>query len=383
MLFLFQYFLIVLSLFCLGFNSFSQYDSIPHDGGYRTYLVHLPTSYDGSEELPMVIAMHGGFGNAYNMQNMSQLSVKANQENFIVVYPEGVAGGALNISAWNAGWCCGYASNANIDDVGFIDALIDSLSEDLAIDLNRVYATGMSNGGFMSYRLACELSHKIAAIAPVSASMAMTSCSPNLPVPVIGFHSYLDTNVPYDGGQGDGASNHHNSPQDSVMNAWSALNNCQNENDTLIQNNDYLHVRWDECDCQSAIHYYITEDGGHSWHGGQSTIIGDDPSTVINANDLMWEFFSNYSLECGMLSVEEKNQMSAVKVYPNPTEDLVFLKFENEPAEFSVKVFSSSGKLLQQSKNATQISIGGLSKGVYFLVIDVGNERMVRKMVRK
>lgn len=89
--------------FFLAPLTYSQYDSIPHDGIDRTYLVHLPSNYSGIEELPLLIAMHGGFGNAYNMQNMSQLSVKADEENYIVVYPEGIEGGVITNTAWNAG----------------------------------------------------------------------------------------------------------------------------------------------------------------------------------------------------------------------------------------------------------------------------------------
>lgn len=358
----------------------SQYDSLFHDGVYRTYLVHLPTNYTGDEELPLIIAMHGGFGSAPNMQNMSQLSSKANASNFIVVYPEGVKGGILNIRTWNAGWCCGFASNSNVDDVGFIDALIDTLAADFSINTDRVYATGMSNGGFMAYRLACELSERIAAIAPVSASMSMASCNPVRPVPVISFHSYLDSNVPHDGGQGDGASNHHNPPQDSVMNAWGQLNNCQNENDTLVQSNDYLHVQWNECDCQSSVELYITEDGGHSWHGGQATITGDDPSTVVNANDLMWDFFQNYSLDCGLLHVPDENKNYSFTVYPNPSETVVYIAFEQEPGDFSVQLFSATGKLLQQLHNTKEIVLSSVPKGVYFLAVDMGGERIVRKL---
>ena len=160
--------------------SFAQYDSIHFDGYNRTYLLHLPSGYSGMDSIPLVIAMHGGFGSADNLQNQSQLSIKADAENFIVVYPEGVKGGVLNIRTWNAGWCCGFASLLKINDVGFIDALLDTLINQYSIDTNRIYATGMSNGGFMSYRLACELSDRIAAIAPVASSMSLTSCVPML-----------------------------------------------------------------------------------------------------------------------------------------------------------------------------------------------------------
>jgi len=172
-----QKLILLISLFFVLNVSNARYDSIPFGGYDRTYLVHLPTGYTGTTDLPLIIAMHGGFGNAYNLQNQSQLSIKADAENFIVVYPEGLVGGALNISSWNAGWCCGWTSNNNIDDVGFINALLDTLIAHYSVDTNRIYATGISNGGFMAYRLACELSDRIVAIAPVAASMSMTTCA--------------------------------------------------------------------------------------------------------------------------------------------------------------------------------------------------------------
>ena len=145
---------ILIIFFSTGINA--QFDSLIWDSIERTYLVHLPSGFNGSENLPLVIAMHGGFGSADNLQNQSQLGEKADEEHFIVVYPEGVQGGVFDIRTWNAGWCCGHASTTDVDDVGFINALLDKLIDDFPIDTDRIYATGMSNGGFMSYRLACE-----------------------------------------------------------------------------------------------------------------------------------------------------------------------------------------------------------------------------------
>ena len=177
----------LVAVFLIQTEAFAQYLGFSYDGYERTYLLHLPTGYDGIEPLPLIIAMHGGLGSADNLQSQSGLSNKADSENFIVVYPEGVKGGVLNVRTWNAGWCCGNSSSSNVDDVGFIDSLLDTLVDRYAIDTNRIYATGMSNGGFMSYRLACELSDRIAAIAPVSASMSVTGYIPSRPVPIIHF----------------------------------------------------------------------------------------------------------------------------------------------------------------------------------------------------
>ena len=361
----------------------AQYDSIPFGGYDRTYLIHLPTGYTGTTDLPLIIAMHGGFGNAYNLQNQSQLSVKADAENFIVVYPEGLEGGLLGISSWNAGWCCGWASNNNIDDVGFISALLDTLVAQYSIDTSRIYATGMSNGGFMAYRLACELSDRIAAIAPVAASMSMTTCTPQRPVPIISFHSYLDTNVPYDGGVGSGASGHYNSPQDSILNAWSAMNTCSTTNDTIINNSQFLHRKWSDCDCETEIEQHVTQDGGHSWPGGNQTMSGDPVSIFINANDLMWTFFQQYSLDCDPLSVIDPHIVnSKVEIYPNPTSGLIKICSEINFEEINVSVYDITGEKVYENVGQKELDLSSLLTGTYLIFIKIGNIIVSRKVIK-
>ncbi len=311
-------FLFALALVCPAVNA--QTDSITVGALMRTYTLRLPSAYDGATPLPLVIAMHGGFGSGLQLEEQSLLSDKAELENFIVVYPDGVPS-PLSIRTWNAGGCCGYAMNNNIDDVGFIDALLDTLIAENAIDTLRIYATGMSNGGFMSYRLACELSERIAAIAPVSASMTIDVCAPARSMPVLGLHSYLDESVPYLGGIGTGVSGHYNSPQDSVQTAFALHANCAVLNDTILDNSDMTVIRWHECDCMQEMLLYMTHDGGHSWPGGQQgTGIGDPPSIVISANDLMWDFFQQYTLDCAPLGVaEQPSTGNGLALFPNPS----------------------------------------------------------------
>ncbi len=344
---------------------FAQYDSIPYDGDYRTYLLHLPSGYTGISDLPLIVAMHGGFGNAYNMETISELSIKADAEHFIVVYPEGVKGGFLNASSWNAGWCCGFASSSNVDDVGFIDSLLNTLIGDYSIDTNRIYATGMSNGGFMSYRLACELSDRIAAIAPVECSMTMTSCTPNRVVPIIHFHSYLDTHIPYDGGIGSGPSNHYNPPIDSVLNVWASNNSCGILNDTIINNAQYTLTKWTDCDCETEIHCYITQDGGHSWPG-----VGG--SAYINATDLMWTFFQQYSLDCNPTFIANENrQESKIKIYPNPTNNIIKIQPYINWKNIKISVFSPQGQEILRSIDQTKVDISNLSNGLLLMKIEL------------
>ncbi|QQR88303.1 MAG: T9SS type A sorting domain-containing protein [Flavobacteriales bacterium] len=360
----------------------AQPDSILVGGLQRTYTVRLPSVYDGSAQLPLVIAMHGGFGSGPQLETQSLLSDKAEQEGFIVVYPDGVAS-PLNIRTWNAGGCCGYAMNNNVDDVGFIDALLDTLITELAIDTLRIYATGMSNGGFMSYRLACELSERLAAIAPVSASMTIDACQPARSVPVIGIHSYLDESVPYLGGIGNGVSNHYNSPQDSVQTAFALHANCAVLNDTVLDNTDLTVVRWHQCDCQQEVLLYMTHDGGHSWPGGAQTGIGDPPSQVANANDLMWDFFQQHTLACGTLSVAPTAAVQRPVLYPQPASDAVTVSGRGITG---VAIFDLSGRKVlavhMAPSNTTTLDLALLPRGSYVVCIaDESGARSTLKMV--
>lgn len=262
----------------------SEWLSLRHDGEKRTYLLHIPPEYTDAEEVPLVIALHGGLGNARNIEEQSNLPALSDEKGFILCSPNGLH------RTWNAGGCCGKAVDNNVDDVGFIAALIDELTAQYSIDLRKIYITGMSNGAFMSYRLACELSDKIAAIAPVAGSMAVDDCNPTNPVSIIHFHSEVDANVPLEGGVGTGVSDHYNPPVDSVISHWAASNGCTTSEEISTSSLSILYHRGGVD--SSEVVLYITADGGHSWPGGTAPRKkADPPSGTLDANALMWECF--------------------------------------------------------------------------------------------
>ncbi|MEX2595678.1 MAG: PHB depolymerase family esterase [Salibacteraceae bacterium] len=281
----------VLAAFLLCNCKKSKFDSdlfkIEHDGEKRTYLLHVPDDYSSDERVSLIFALHGGTGSARNIESQSGLVQLSESEGFVLCSPNGLK------RTWNAGDCCGKASENNVDDVGFISALIDKLIDEYSIDPKRVYITGMSNGGFMCYRLACELSDKIAAIAPVAGTMTSLDCAPSEAVSVIHFHSELDSNIPLDGGVGDGLSDHENQSLEDVFDLWFGLNECQSSDIEL--KTDCSLERGFNCSDSTALHFYITEDGGHSWPGGnKGRSRGDEPSKAVDANLLMWEFFQKH-----------------------------------------------------------------------------------------
>lgn len=193
-------------------------ETITIDGLVRNYTLNLPPSYYESSGFSLVIALHGGGGSPSQFESTNFLTDKSKAAGFIVVYPEGTG----VIKTWNAGTCCGSAVTNQINDVKFIGQLIDKLIAAYKINPKKVYATGHSNGGMMCYRLACEISNKIAAIAANGSTMVVTSpCNPARAVPVLHMQSKLDQYVPYTGGVGNGISGVYCPPIDSVLSVFS------------------------------------------------------------------------------------------------------------------------------------------------------------------
>src|ERR1700694_1857893 len=176
--------------------------ALRHGGLQRSYIVHVPAPT--GKPPPAVINMHGGGGNAAGQQKYTQMDRLADREHFVVIYPNG-AGRGTRFLTWNAGACCAYSTAHQIDDVGFIRAVVEDVARRTPLDRSRVYATGLSNGSMMAYRLAAEASDRIAAVAGVAGAMSLTRFAPKLPVPVMHIHSTQDHIARYDGGFGPSA----------------------------------------------------------------------------------------------------------------------------------------------------------------------------------
>ena len=273
------------------------YDSLQTAGYTRSYLLNLPPNYEDSSNFPLVIALHGLAGSASQMEQDYGLTAKSNKAHFIVVYPEGVrSDGRLGIRTWNAGTCCDFAMEHNVDDVQFIRQLIQKLTTNYKINPKKIYATGMSNGAMMTYRLGCELSTQLAAIAPVSGTLLTKQpCTPTRMVPVLHIHSVLDTKVPYNGGYG--LANYYFPPVDSTLRVWAGINGCNGTPQLLTESSLYTQTQYMNCSNNTTIQLYLTKDGGHSWPGGlPARPSADAPSTAFNATDLIWNFFQQYEL---------------------------------------------------------------------------------------
>lgn len=274
----------------------------------RNYLVHIPPKYDSKKPTPVVLAFHGGGGNADSMIVFSGLNKKADDAGFIVVYPSGT-GRLEKVLTFNGGNCCGHAMNNKIDDVEFTRKILDDLAKSANIDPKRVFATGMSNGGIMSYLLASKLSDRIAAIAPVGGPMGTETCKPKRPVSVIHFHGTDDEHAPFKGGKGKGgkgkglSGTEFYSVEHSIQ-SWVKANGCEKEPvvtklpDTAKDGTTITRKTYGSGKDGAEVVLIVIEGGGHTWPGQEPRLKALGKSTKnISANDLMWEFFEKHPMK--------------------------------------------------------------------------------------
>jgi polyhydroxybutyrate depolymerase len=270
------------------------------DGRQRFYDLHVPPSYSDRTQMPVVLVFHGGAGNPLQQRHDSVMDPGADAYGFIVAYPAGTGRLQTRMLTYNAGVCCGYAKQNSVDDVGFTDAVIKDLSTLFNIDKARVYATGFSNGAFMTYRLACELSRQIAAVAPVSGTLGIDRCNPARPVPIIHFHGRQDPNAVYEGGIGPNARER--IPRRGVRETIQIFLDRYGLPQVPSRTGRAGQASYEQFgpdDIGTEIVLWTLEDGGHTWPGGRTTIPEEKMgrlSTDIRASELMWKFFERYSI---------------------------------------------------------------------------------------
>lgn len=267
----------------------------------RSYLIHLPANYDPAEHVPLVIVFHQYTANGWAMEQLSDMNEVADENGFIVVYPNGYQ------SSWNEGSGQFAAEQAGVDDVAFTAALIDELSQKYSIDPNRVYAAGFSHGGFMAQRLACELSGRISAIGVVSASMTekiFATCRPDLPVSVMMIHGTADLDVPWKGGNGYVAIT-------DALGRWVGLDYCSgipiqlDKPDTADDGTNVSVGIYSNCLMGRRVALYTIKNGNHSWPGGNKLMQFYFPgkeSYDIDASTIIWEF-----LRSSLLKMPQEN----------------------------------------------------------------------------
>ena len=277
--------------------------TLQHGGRERAYLVHIPTGYRSDKPMPVVFAFHGGGGDMrLQAGDHYGLVGKSDSAGFIAVFPNGYSrfpGGKL--ATWNAGACCAQARDEGIDDVGFVRAIWDKLPTLVSVDRQRVYATGMSNGGMMSYRLACEMTDVFKAIAPVAGTDNTLQCQPSRPISVLHIHAQDDDHVLFNGGAGEAAFKDPKKVTDFVsvpetISRWTQRNQCTGTPQRVITVPGAHCDAYANCAGGTQVELCVTDTGGHSWPGGSKPRAGKaEVSQAIQANDVMWDFFQRVS----------------------------------------------------------------------------------------
>ncbi len=333
-----------------------------HNGVNRNYRLRLPKDHTTDEKIPLVFNLHGFTSNAIQQELYSGMNAIADVERFAVCYPNGVG------NAWNVGWAFGSSA----DDVGFISLLIDDLISKYGFNQSKVYACGMSNGGFMSYKLACELSNKIVAIASVTGSMvpgAPAQCNPDNLVPIMEIHGTADNTVAYNG-----------TPLIStaipeILKFWQDKNECDvapqiemipninTTDNTTTEKHTYINCK----NNKEVVHYKVLG-GGHTWPG--ASISTGATSQDFNASATIWEFFNRYSLEnTSNVLTTDTNQRTII--LNNPASDNVNIRHLSDNQ--NMKLYNLQGQLSLQTQlnfGENSIQIGHLESGMYFVKVE-------------
>ncbi len=276
-------------------------EQVESGGQTRTYLVHLPQNYDRAQHWPVVFVLHGGGGQGRGMDFVTHFNDFADRNGVIAVYPDGLTRG------WNDGRVTRRLAQRTADDVSFISALLDKLESEYSVDSARVYATGISNGGFMSFRLGCELAPRIAAIAPVAAALSVDlakTCHPARPVPMLMINGTADPLVPYQGGDVFAEGGAIFSAEVSAQ-KWAQMDGCSAAPAAATVPPKSLGglttrmIRYSECKSRAEVELRAIEGGGHTWPGGfqylPETVIGKT-SREFDADEVIWKFFSAHPL---------------------------------------------------------------------------------------
>ena len=350
--------------------------SLIHDGRERTYSFYVPASYSPSESIPMLLGLHGLSSSGEAFAEHRDFRPIADTANFIMVHPDGST--LLGIRYWNYGDIFG----STVDDVGFLEALIDTISAQYNVHQKRIYCTGMSNGSFMAYYLACQ-SDRFAAIGAVTGSMSVNmynSCNPAHPIPVIHIHGTEDPINPYNG------TSTMKAIEETVL-FWAEQNNCDLNPEIIpIPNNDPT----DGATAERYIYPNGTNDhtvelikvigGEHTWPGSPMPGSNDVTCMDFDASIEIWRFLSQYELNNSSPQVKHLPKNS-IRIFPNPSPGFLHIQSENLRVS-NVEVMDFQGRIIE-SKSAENIDFLDLNQfpsGQYLLRISGNNFSTVRKL---
>lgn len=378
---------------CNIFGQANIADSIVHQTFQRKFMVYFPPNFTTTTQRALVISLHGGSGNMVNAQGFSMLNPVSDQNNFIVAWPQG-----YGIAPPGFSWADGRntsADQAGVDDIGFIDKLIDTLITRYNVDTNKIYICGFSNGGFMVQRLACQLPNRFAAMASLGSSMdtiLYQNCNPSKPIPMAFFNGTADPAMPYDGGPMQNPQVIPVVPVDTTVQFWVAHNNCQtvspvfNFPDTFTTDNSTAELyNFTNCDCNADVKFFKLINGGHTWPGvyvaSQASVLGNT-NRDINASVELWNFFNAHTLCNTTVGIEEQNKKEAFRIYPNPVSNKLFITVQSIE-NLEVTITDLLGNIQMKANNENVIEISSLTNGMYIISISQGLSRQSYKFIKE
>jgi polyhydroxybutyrate depolymerase len=371
----------------LAFNLFGQQQlnrTLFFDGQNRSFIVYVPSTYDGSTQVPVVFNFHGGGGTSSSFIYTNDMRSIADTANFIAVYPQA----AVDPSDGSNSWL--HKTPTTHNDINFIEAIIDTLSNDYNIDNDRVYACGYSEGGIFSYELGCRLNNRIASFASVSGSMLVDAfrvsyynlgyCSPIHPTAVLLIPGTSDSSPhsSYSGFQPYYMS------VDEITTYWSSFNNTdlspvvsQITNTNTADGSTIQKRIWENGDNCVAVQELKVINGGHDWPGSSGNM-------DINASQEIWNFVSKYDnnglINCGSTDISISDNVE-FEIFPNPSPDFLTIKYTNK-TNLKFSIFSSIGKLVMSGELDNINNIINLSKlepQLYILKIDGNSYKIIKE----
>jgi len=368
---------VLFAFLVLSTAAFAQQTSdrtLTHDGLEREYIIHVPASYDADTPAPLLLCFHGLGSNANTNMLYTNFKAIADTAGFILIHPQGTK--VQNTTHWNVG---GFTAESTIDDVGFTESLLETISNEFNINSDRIYSTGMSNGGYMRFLLACQLSDKFAAVASVTGSMTpetFDECNPQHPTPILQIHGDQDGTVPYNGDPTFTKS------INQVLEYWVEFNNCSFpptttaiEDINITDGSTVEHSIYSGGTDDVTVEHFKVFGGGHDWPGAFGNM-------DINASMEVWKFLSKYNLNAlsEPVGINDINKLN-INIYPNPSSAFINIEGDfSKPVNF--EIVSTLGKIIMTGEiNADQkkIDLSHLANNLYFLKIGNISYKFLKK----
>ncbi|MBK9147111.1 MAG: prolyl oligopeptidase family serine peptidase [Flavobacteriales bacterium] len=342
----------------IGLHTSAQVNStITHNGITRNHITYVPASYVQGTPTPLVFVMHGFTQSASAIMGVTGFNALAEQEGFLVAYPNGVNNG------WNTN--SPFPGGSTADDVGYIGALLDSLQAQYSVDTTRVYACGFSAGGYMSHKLGCESPKCFAAIASVSGTInngAVGDCAPQHTPGVLQIHGTSDFIVSYNGSVFSGLG------VQEVLDLWTSNLACATPPVVTPYNATMEQQVYSPCSGSASVVHYKIDGGGHTWPTG----------STFSATNVIWDFFQGFT--CGDISTAVQSASAPqLAGWPNPAGDLLFLQGLERSTGFTLIDAMGRSVLTGRVQPGTaHIGLDGISTGAYVLRLLDGSGRTLR-----